>query len=112
MDSVSRSERFTPAEVSRLLSIHPATTWRWILTGVRGRKLGSFMVGGRRYISRKQLDDFLTSRSVGPVASEAAQGAAREAGHRLDAAGVTPRLLPSAAAARILATRNPPSREG
>lgn len=39
--------------------VHAATVWRWILGGVRGRKLPSRLIGGRRFIEPGDLDAFL-----------------------------------------------------
>jgi hypothetical protein len=37
----------------------PATLWRWALRGVRGHKLATIVIGGRRYSSRRAFDDFI-----------------------------------------------------
>ena len=37
----------------------PATLWRWALRGVRGRRLETVMVGGRRYSSREAFQRFI-----------------------------------------------------
>ena len=36
-----------------------ATIWRWILSGVRGRKLESVRIGGRRFTSEQAIARFL-----------------------------------------------------
>jgi hypothetical protein len=36
----------------------PATAWRWALKGIRGVKLETVMMGGRRYTSREAVDRF------------------------------------------------------
>lgn len=38
------------------------TTWRWVLKGIRGRKLESGMIGGRRYTTREAIARFLAPR--------------------------------------------------
>lgn len=38
-----------------------STTWRYVLKGVRGRKLESAMIGGRRYTTREAIARFLAS---------------------------------------------------
>ena len=38
-----------------------ATYWRWLLTGVRGVKLESMKIGGRRYTSLEAIERFLTA---------------------------------------------------
>lgn len=52
-------ERISPILLAKRLRVHVATVWRWILHGVRGRKLRSITVGGRRFILRSDLEDFL-----------------------------------------------------
>ena len=38
-----------------------STIWRWLQVGVRGRKLESGMIGGRRWTSRQAIQRFLAS---------------------------------------------------
>lgn len=49
------------AEVQKLLpgKPHPSTIFRWIQRGVRGVKLQTKLVGGRRFVDDEALDDFL-----------------------------------------------------
>lgn len=49
-DSVPEGAAFTPTEFGRMLNKGPATMHRWLTKGVRGHKLGSFWIGGRRMI--------------------------------------------------------------
>lgn len=37
---------------------HVSTIWRWVNRGVRGVKLETIMVGGRRFTSREALERF------------------------------------------------------
>lgn len=39
--------------------VHISTIWRWIQRGVRGVKLESLNIGGRRYVPREALEHFL-----------------------------------------------------
>ena len=50
----------TPTETAKLLGVHVATVYRWLYGGVRGRKLKSVLVGGRRRIITADLDEFLS----------------------------------------------------
>ncbi|MCH9656030.1 MAG: helix-turn-helix domain-containing protein [Planctomycetes bacterium] len=52
-------ERLTLNEVAKRLKVHVATVYRWTLQGVRGRRLPSFFIGGRRYIKLSDLEWFL-----------------------------------------------------
>jgi excisionase family DNA binding protein len=65
-------ERFTHNEVAKQLKVHVATVYRWTFQGVRGKRLRSFLIGGRRYISRADLDAFLLPSDFTdpPVAAE------------------------------------------
>jgi hypothetical protein len=49
------------AEAARLLPKrpNPATLWRWRTRGVRGVKLETILIGGRRYVSRAALRQFI-----------------------------------------------------
>ncbi len=40
-------------------SVTPQTLWRWCVRGVRGQKLRSRFIGGRRVVSEDDLDAFL-----------------------------------------------------
>jgi hypothetical protein len=48
------------AEAARLLPKrpNPATLWRWRTKGVRGVRLKTSMIGGRRYVTRAALREF------------------------------------------------------
>jgi len=38
---------------------HVATVWRWVQSGVRGVKLETILIGGRRYTSKEALERFI-----------------------------------------------------
>ena len=44
------SPRLSINEAARRLGVHSSSLWRWVLTGVRGRKLPTILVGARRYV--------------------------------------------------------------
>ena len=54
------SERFSLKQVAKHLRVHIATVYRWTLRGVRGRRLKSFLIGGRRYVDADDLTRFLS----------------------------------------------------
>ena len=49
----------SPTEIAKELGVHVGTVYRWMYSEVRGRKLSSVLVGGRRRILKHQLDAFL-----------------------------------------------------
>lgn len=51
--------RLTTAEVAEIVGVHVKTIQRWVLSGVRGKKLRSTLIGGRRFIYRRDLAGFL-----------------------------------------------------
>lgn len=54
-------KRHSPNQLAARLGVHPATVWRWLLHGVRGRRLRSIMIGGRRYVLERDLQDFIAA---------------------------------------------------
>jgi excisionase family DNA binding protein len=52
-------ERLTLNEVAKRLKVHTATVYRWTFQGVRGKRLPSFLIGGRRYVALSELEHFL-----------------------------------------------------
>ena len=61
MSLILNSQRFTLKQVAAKLNVHLATVWRWTLTGVRGQKLPTVFVGGRRYVLKESLEAFLAA---------------------------------------------------
>jgi hypothetical protein len=84
------SKRYTFGQIAKLLNVHPATVWRWVLQGVRGRKLQSVLIGGRRWVFKSDLDEFLSPQAT--LQEEIADRRlvqAEAAGKILDAYGIT-----------------------
>lgn len=52
--------------------VHVSTVHRWITRGVRGRKLPSVVIGGRRFVLLEELEAFL-EKGREPQQSECAQ---------------------------------------
>ena len=48
---------------------HLSTIWRWFARGVRGQKLETVIVGGRRYTSVEAIDRFVAATSAAPGTS-------------------------------------------
>lgn len=57
---------FSLAEAARRLPNRPhvSTLWRWYLRGVRGVRLKTVVVGGRRYTTAAYLEDFVAHLSA------------------------------------------------
>ncbi len=49
--------------------VNLSTLHRWRQKGIRGHFLPTILVGGRRFVSLKGLEEFLSALSGGPVAS-------------------------------------------
>lgn len=56
---VDLDDRMSPRDVANKLDVHLSTVWRWVLSGVRGCRLQTHRIGGRRYITREGLALFL-----------------------------------------------------
>jgi excisionase family DNA binding protein len=89
MPHESLQTRLTLHEVAEQLQVHISTVYRSTHHGVRGNRLRSFLVGGRRYVSADDLEMFLDpgdfhgcdSRLVSPVGeSHRSYGGARQSG--------------------------------
>ena len=66
MKALFDAQRYSLPDVGRRLNVHSATVWRWALRGVRGRKLRTILVGGRRYVLREDLERFLAPNEHSP----------------------------------------------
>lgn len=56
--------------------VHPSTIWRWALTGIRGIRLETMMIGGVRVTSANALRQFihaLSERKLGPTGQSPAK---------------------------------------
>lgn len=96
MSQLEPSECFTPAEASRLFPGRPSvpTVVRWILSGVIGPdgqrlKLASFKTGGRRFVTREAVAEFIAASNSEPVKPPIDDSArrSREAGRALESLG-------------------------
>jgi len=86
------SPRLSITEAARRLGVHPSSLWRWILTGARGRKLPTILVGARRYVLVADLEAFLAAgrTSAPPAATQprAAEARASAAADELERRGL------------------------
>lgn len=62
MKNILEQERLTLKKVAQRLDVHPATVWRWTLSGVKGRRLKTIRIGGRRYVLQSDLNNFLEQK--------------------------------------------------
>jgi hypothetical protein len=92
MLALLHSKRYTPNQFARESGVHVATVWRWMLYGVRGKKLKSRLLGGRRVILEEDAQAFLAQDDE-PASDADLQRRAADAGKLLDARGV-PRCAP------------------
>lgn len=93
--SVVIPEGLSVNEVAGLCRVHSSSVWRWILKGVRGRKLKTLRIGDRRVITQEALDEFIRPAAPQPVADSAAVATRtrrlvqrRKAAAVLDSAGI------------------------
>ncbi len=47
---------------------HPSTCWRWAIKGSGGRKLKTWMVGGRRCTTIPSVEEFICQRTADETA--------------------------------------------
>lgn len=64
----SKDLGFSMRQVAARLDVHVATAFRWAMHGVRGRKLKTYMLGGRRYVRHESLEEFLNGAPAEPAA--------------------------------------------
>ena len=90
MDDFFECRRYTATQLAQHLHVHVATIWRWILRGVRGKKLTTIMVGGRRFVLESDLRIFLAGgSSIAQTNKKELHSRADSAGQQLDALGVS-----------------------
>ena len=81
-------ERETLNQVAKRLKVHVATVYRWTLQGVRGKRLRSFLIGGRRYVALADLEHFLRPEDQAQTVSEDDSRRSKRAQERLRGFGL------------------------
>lgn len=82
------SERLTVNQVAQHLNVHAATVYRWTFQGVRGKRLRSFLIGGRRSVALADLEHFLRPDDRAQLVSEDDSRRSRQARERLRSYGI------------------------
>ncbi len=87
MTDLLRKDLISPAAAARLLPSRPhaSTVWRWHLRGIKGVRLKTLVVGGRRYTTAAFLEDFV-ARLSDPGYSASPSGSRRRAAEEARAA--------------------------
>jgi hypothetical protein len=88
MSNLLDAPRYSPSALAKMAQVNLATVWRWMLTGVRGRKLRSIHFGGRRYVLRADWDAFLVAGNCEPEPASDTAGKSAAVEAQLDAFGV------------------------
>ena len=81
LTSLPECPTFRLAEFARIVGVHIATVHRWRLRGVRGHRLRTYLLGGRRCVDRVDAVAFLAAiNDTNPPApvTDAADRADRE----------------------------------
>lgn len=58
--------RLSPSQAAGVVTVNISTVWRWFLKGVKGHKLESACIGGRRFTSHEALSRFVARINAGP----------------------------------------------
>jgi hypothetical protein len=59
MTTILEAKKLTFADAAEELGFHVNTIRRWTTIGVKGRKLRSIRIGGRRFVLVKDLEAFV-----------------------------------------------------
>lgn len=61
MIDLSQEHLISLSQAAKAVPSRPGlrTVWRWVLNGVRGRKLDSVVIGGRRFTTTEAVSRFL-----------------------------------------------------
>lgn len=60
--------RYSRSAIAKIFSVSVSSVIRWTTIGVRGRKLRSYLVGGRRFVDVGDLEAFLADDTAPPAA--------------------------------------------
>lgn len=80
-----KEQRLSLTELARQEGVSVPTPWRWTQRGIRGVKLESFAIGGRRYTTQEAFQRFVaatTAAALGQTAPAPRTNREREAAIR------------------------------
>ena len=66
MTDILTETRLSPSQAAGVVPVSVGTVWRWFLKGVKGHKLESACIGGRRFTSEEALRRFVAKINAGP----------------------------------------------
>jgi len=69
MTSLISEPRIALNALAKREGVHLSTCWRWCLRGVKGHKLESFNVGGKKFTTIPAFERWLALINGGPVAN-------------------------------------------
>jgi uncharacterized protein DUF1580 len=61
--------RLSLSALARRENVHSSTPWRWCLRGIRGHRLESFNVGGKRFTTTLAYERWIEAINGEPIAS-------------------------------------------
>ena len=64
MSHLLAESRLSLAELARREGVAVSTVWRWALRGIRGTKLQTFNVGGRRWTTEESFGRFVEATTA------------------------------------------------
>jgi len=64
MVSLLAEKRLSVSGLARQQGVNPSTVWRWIQRGIRGAKLETISVGGRRYTTQQAFARFVEATTA------------------------------------------------
>jgi hypothetical protein len=59
MHHLLAEQRVTLTELAQQQQVSSSTVWRWTMRGLRGVRLETYSIGGRRFTTREAFDRFI-----------------------------------------------------
>lgn len=64
MCDLLNEDRLTMGELARQEELNPCTIWRWTGRGVKGVRLETFSIGGRRFTTQQAFQRFVAATTA------------------------------------------------